>query len=387
MNRTNETKKQHKPSDFKKNHTVDIIALVLCLAAAFLIWLFVVNSNRTIVEKTIIVTVDAKSQIEDATGLSIINGRDMTDFSQFKVTLKVSGTQSALDRYKDEDYIVRVQTDRLSNVSAGRHDIIFSDAILPSDEITLRSMEPYSFSVLIDQLVEKEVNVTASVGEGGLSDGTLESIDPINSSTGDKIQTVLISGPKSTVDNIEKVTVKVNIANYSKSTVVKSQTFEFTDTAGVPYKNDNSYISVNPSEIDVKLVIGYSNKAVPVSLKFTTTDSDVYKYDVKISLADSTDAAIRLSGDSEFFPDKLEYDLGDITDMTGVTISVEDLIRSDIIPEGLLVNSDDMSKVINITITKDKIVPDTTETSDNTTEAPANSPELPGDQNASEIRA
>ncbi len=348
-----------------------------------MIWLFVVNNSRTMIEKTIIVTVDAKSQIEDATGLSLINGRDMTDFSQFKVTLKVSGTQSALDRYGDEDYIVRIQTDRLSNAGAGWHDIILDDAILPGEDITLRSMEPYSFAVFVDKLIEKEVEVKASVGEGGLSDGTLENIDPINAN-GEKMNTVMISGPQSTVDAIDRVTVKVNIANYSKSTVVKSQTFEFADASGVPYKNDNNYISVKPSEVDVKLVISYSNKAVPISIKFTTTDSDVYKYDVKPSFSDSTDAVLHLSGDSALFPERIEYDLGDITDMTSQAFNVEELIKSKLIPEGLTVNADDLSKTLTVTIAKEKIVPDDTTTQPSTDE-PVNGPEnAPSDETGSQ---
>ncbi len=378
MNQTNEEKKRNKPSELKNNRTVDIIALVLCLAAAFLIWLFVVNSNRTTIEKTIIVTVNAQSQIEDATGLSIINGRDMTDFSQFKVTLKVAGTQSALDRYSDEDYIVRIQTDRLSNAGSGWHDIILDDAILPGDDITLRSMEPYSFAVLIDELVEKEVSVSASVGEGGLQDGTLDSIEPVISDGEEwlKMQTVLISGPKTTVDTIDHVTVKVNIANYSKSTVVKSQTFEFADADGAPYKNDNNYITVEPSEVDVKLVIGYSNYPVPISLKYNADDTEIYNYIPSISFSDSTSALLHLSGDSALFPEQLIYDLGNITEQTSRTLTVQELVDANIIPEGLNVNPEDLTKVLNIIITKDKIVPDeTTITSgDDITDLPSNAP-------------
>ncbi len=370
MNQKNEieVKKQYVPSNRKSNRTVDIVAVVLCLAAAFLIWLFVVNTNRATIEKTIIVTVDAKTQIEDATGLSVINGRDTTDFSQFKVTLKVSGTQSALDRYKDEDYIIRIQTDRLSNAASGWHDIILNDAILPSDELTLRSMEPYSFAVFVDELVEKEVTVMASVGEGGVSEGKLESIDPINP-TGEKMQTVMISGPKSMVDAVARVMVKVNIANYSKSIVVKSQTFEFTDAAGVPYKNDNNYITVKPTEVDVKIVISYEDRQLSIKPKYVADDKT--KYQVNISFSDNSAAAIHLSGDSALFTnlENLECDLGNITNETETSFSfkVADLIKSNgedeakiIIPDGLTVSEADMEKVITVTITKEKLATEET---------------------------
>ncbi len=345
---------------FKKNHTLDIVALILCLIAAFLIWLFVANSSRAVIEKTIIVTVDAKSQIEDDTGLSIINGLDMTDYSQFKVTLKVSGMQSTLDKYSDDDYIIRVQTDPIKEGGAGKYTLRFSDPVLPDQSLTLNSMEPAYFDAFVDKLITKQVDVTASVSEGGISDGTLD-IYPI-ASANDKsvvLEKVTISGPKSTIDAIDMVDVKVSVVNYSKSTIVKSRTFEFFDAYGVEYKNDNNYITVSPSEIDVSLVINHSNKAVLINPKFRATDSEEYKYHVELSFAGSTDVVIRLSGDSLEFPpdDKLEYDLGDITDKAGTTftVNVADIVAP-YVEKGLTVNADDKAKVLTVTVTKEKIV-------------------------------
>ncbi|MBR2479594.1 MAG: hypothetical protein IKB47_04225 [Clostridia bacterium] len=345
---------------FKKNHTLDIVALILCLIAAFLIWLFVANSSRAVVEKTIIVTVDAKSQIEDDTGLSIINGLDMTDYSQFKVTLKVSGMQSTLDKYSDDDYIIRVQTDPIKEGGAGKYTLRFSDPVLPDQSLTLNSMEPAYFDAFVDKLITKQVDVTASVSEGGISDGTLD-IYPI-ASANDKsvvLEKVTISGPKSTIDAIDMVDVKVSVANYSKSTIVKSRTFEFFDAYGVEYKNDNNYITVKPSEVDVNLVINYSSKAVSIYSKFNAADSDEYKYHVELSFAGSTDVVIRLSGDSLEFPpdDRLAYDFGDITDKAGTTftVNVADIV-ADYEEKGLTVNADDKAKVLTVTVTKEKIV-------------------------------
>lgn len=346
---------------FKKSHTLDIVALVLCLIAAFLIWLFVANSNRAIIERTIIVTVDAKSQVEDDTGLSIISGLDTTDYSQFKVTLKVSGTQSTLDKYSDDDYIIRVQTDPIKEGGTGKYTLRFSDPVLPDESLTLNSMEPAYFDVFVDKLIEKQVKVTASVSEGGISDGMLD-IYPVQL-VNDKnipLEKVTIRGPKSTIDTIAKVDVKVSVANYSKSTVVKSRTFEFFDAYGVEYKNDNNYITVTPSEIDVNLVINYSNRAVTISPKFEEpTDLDEYKYRVDFSFVGNANTVVHMSGDSILFPpdDRIDYELGDIMEKAGTTftINVADVVAS-YEADGLTVNTDDKAKVITVTVTKEKIV-------------------------------
>ncbi len=346
---------------FKKNHTLDIVALILCLIAAFLIWLFVANSNRAVIERTIIVTVDAKSQVEDDTGLSIISGLDMTDYSQFKVTLKVSGTQSTLDKYSDDDYIIRVQTDPIKEGGTGKYTLRFSDPVLPDESLTLNSMEPAYFDAFVDKLIEKQVKVTASVSEGGISDGTLD-IHPVTTAN-DKTVTldkVTIRGPKSTIDTIARVDVKVSVANYSKSTVVKSRTFEFFDAYGVEYKNDNNYITVTPSEVDVNLIISYSNKAVTISPMFENpTDLDEYRYRVEFSFVGSTNTVVHMSGDSLLFPpeDRIDYNIENIMEKVGTTftINVADIVAS-YEDAGLTVNPDDKAKVITVTVFKEKIV-------------------------------
>ncbi len=387
MDQKNDVINSNKPSERKKIRTVDIIALVICLASAFLIWLFVVNTNKTVVEKTIIVTVDAKSQIEDATGLSIISGRDMTDFSQFKVTLKVSGTQNLLDRYSDEDYVISIRTDPIKEGGSGKYTVRFNDPQLPNEGLTLNSMEPAYFDAFVDELTEKEVTVKASVSEGGVSEGEYEVYPIVSADNKAKMEKVRIRGPKTTIDTIAQVNVKVNIANYQKSTVVKSQTFEFIDVNGVPYKGDNNYITVKKSEsnedikeIDVNVVIKYIEKPIAIlsTPKYTANDTDRFDYDVKISFSDNTEPILHLTGDSELFPSEhIDYDLGDITEKSSFSITVEQFVKEHADLKGLTVNPDDLAKVLNITISKKEIVVDDKDDStsaDVTGNAPNGSP-------------
>lgn len=352
------------PTRFKFGSKLDLIALILCLVAAVVIWLFVVNSNRTIIEKTVIVTVDARAQVLSDTGLSIINGNDALDYSQIKVSLKVEGTKTALDKYKDDEYIVKLVTDPIKNGGAGTYSLDFAKTVMPGNDVTLKAIEPaYVNSITVDTLsTGKRVNVTAMVNEGGLSDATLDSIYPIEPETQSKLDYLTISGPESIVESISKVVVRVNLANYSKSTVVKSKTFEFYDASGYSVKNDKNYISVDQSEVDVYLNIKYTDKAVAINAKYTVEDSDIYKYNVKINYTDSDKAEIRLTGDSLLFPESIECDLQGINEPASITQTVESLIEEKKIkiPEGLTVNADDLKKSVIIIITKDKIVEDVT---------------------------
>lgn len=334
----------------KKPRRLDIVGLVLCLIAAIGIWLYVTNSNQTVTEKTIFFTIDAEKQIQEDTGLSIIVGNDKFDYSKIMVELTVSGTQSALNKYKDTDYQVKIDT--LDLDKAGKYNLMFRYT-LPGDDVIFKSVTStvYLPPVLIDTLETKEIPLFAEYGEGGVSSGVIEKITPKDR---DKIS---VMGPKSIIDDISHAIVYVNLAGYEKSTDIKSKTFEFMDVTGAVLNNDYSYIKVNPSEIDVHVQINYVDKNVPINVRYTATDTDQYKYMVTLQYADNTDAVLPLTGDSVLFDNTLVYDLGNITDMGNTTleITVGQLLASNgFLPEGLKTNADKDRKLL-ISIVKEKI--------------------------------
>ena len=345
-----------------KSHRFDVIALVLCLVIAIGIWLYVMNSNQEITEKTIIFTVDAVAQVEKDTNMSIIAGSELMDYSQIMVELTVTGTKSAIEKYEDSQYVVELDTSTLEEGKAGKYNFSFKYT-LPGNDVTFKSMSPSYIStpVLVDVLATVEVPLKADYKEGGISAGTLESLTP------KKLDKVLVSGPKSIIDNVGCAVVNVNLAGYEKSTDIKSKTFEFLDRMGAPINNDYNYIKVEPSEVEVHLQINYTDKTVPISVKFTANDTDTYKYEVKVTYSDNTGAFLALTGDSLLFPESLVYDLGDITSSQNtVEISVEDLLKVEgFIPEGLTVGNDYKEKII-VTVTKTKIEPDTSHTPETT---------------------
>ena len=313
------------------------------------------NSNQVITEKTIIITVDAASQVANDTNMSIIAGSDIMDYSKIIVELTVMGTPNVLEKYDDSQYVVELDTSALEEGKAGKYNFSFKYT-LPGNDVTFKSMSPSYIStpVLVDVLSEREVALIADYKEGGISTGTLESLTPKNTNT------VKVSGPKSIIDTIGTAIVNVNLAGYEKSTDVKSKTFEFLDRMGAPINNEYSYIKVVPSEVEVHIQINYNDKTVPISVKYIASDTDTYKYSVTVSYSDNTDAQIALSGDSALFPDSLVYDLGDITSaQSTLEISVSQLLLvQGFIPEGLSVGSGHLDKNITVNITKTKIEPD-----------------------------
>ena len=64
----------------KKYKKIDLVALILCLIVAIAIWVYVMNLNRSVAEKTITLTVDVSGQIEAATdGMTILSDSNTID--------------------------------------------------------------------------------------------------------------------------------------------------------------------------------------------------------------------------------------------------------------------------------------------------------------------
>ena len=118
--------KQKDAGTQRKSHRFDIIALILCLIISIGIWLYVMNSNQEITEKTIIITVDAVSQVERDTNMSIISGSELMDYSKIMVELTVTGTKSAIEKYEDSQYIIELDTSALEEGKAGKYILVFS---------------------------------------------------------------------------------------------------------------------------------------------------------------------------------------------------------------------------------------------------------------------
>jgi len=353
----------------KKRFKYDIIALILCFIAAFGVWLFVMNTNQAVSEKKIVVTVNVAEQVKNATGLDIISEKNDMDYRLVTVELTVSGKKSAIDKFTEKD--IKITIKDLDQIEAGdKRALVFDDPSLPSEDITLVQMSPaYISSVLIDEVTELEVNVRAEY-EGGVQEGKLESlktgkVDP-KSGKFEELGKIRVKGPKSIISAVEEVIVNVNIASYQKSSLLKSKTFEFIDVSGVPLKDN--YISVEPSEVDVQVIVSYENKNVPINVTYVADDKDKYNYKVEILYKDGNDAPmIPLTGNSEYFPDALKYDLGNITALeNGSYEFVKDSLE---IPNGLEFGTDvDWSREIHIIITKTEINPGASEEPDGPSE-------------------
>ena len=353
----------------KKNHKFDMIAYILCFISAFCVWLFVMHSDQTVIEKKIVVTVDVADQVKKATEYDIISQNDGIDYSQIVVELTVSGTKKALEKYSSDDFKINVKD--LDNIkSVGVRTLLFDDPELPGGDIEIVHMSPgYLSSVFIDVVDDMNVKLDAGfVGrvEDGIKidDNNIYPILKLESGETKRLEDITIKGPKSIIDSVGKVKVIVDVSGSQKSAVIKSKTFEFYDKSGVQIDNNYNYIKVELSEIEVQVTVEYENKSVPIDVFVNAEDKDRYKYEYTISYNDGGHEipAVILSGNSAAFPEYVTYTV-DVNLLSNYTIVLKkadiDALIEGYAALGVVLGDDpNTNREIKITITKTEIKPD-----------------------------
>lgn len=356
-----------KSEKVQKSHKFDIIALILCFVAAFSVWLFVMNSDKAVSEKKIVVTVNVEEQINKWTEYDIISQSDGTDYTHVNVELTISGTPKALEKYDSEDFEIKVKDlDKIKSV--GVRTLQFDDPDMPGNDIELVQMTPgYLGSVFIDVVDRSEVPLYAgfigSVEDGiKIDENSLKPIEKDGLTNEYKtLEKINIRGPQSIIDTVGSVKVIVDVTGLQKSATSKAKTFEFYDKSGLLIDNNYNYIKVETAEVEVQVRINYENKNVPINVVVQANDKDKYKYDYTISYVDGGDSAsIPLTGNSANFPEFLKYTVDAEANMPyTVTLGIpelQQLIIDNSLPKDIALGSNAVAIVI--TVTKSEITPE-----------------------------
>lgn len=332
----------------KKSKRMDLVALILCLIVAISIWVYVMNLNRSVAEKTITLTVDVSGQIEAATdGMTIISDSNTIDgvsidYSQLTVKVTVSGMQSVLDKYKDSDYSVKVD---VSDIGSSGVYALALNCVTPSDEIEIKSITPsLTGYVLIDKPATRTLTKITAAYEGSFSSEDTISVIP-------ELKSLVISGPASKIEAIDRAEVVVLLAGENKSANKTTSTIRFYDINGMEIKS-LGYINIDPSVVNVYVQIE-TERSFPVIFKNNVVEKDGYRYTASIS-GDLTSVAL--------YGDTVNMDSVEITvDFSEIDITAKDSgeISADKLklPENLELRSELEGKTVSYTVTKELIAP------------------------------
>lgn len=296
-----------------------VISILLSLAIAFGLWLYVITVVSPGSEDTyydIPVVFDGETILSE-------RGLMVTDISSRSVNVTLSGNRSDLAKVNRSNITVKAS---LSSIYEPGSKLQLNYTVswpgdLPNNAFVTQSKNPASIYVTVERRVTKEVPVeilwTGSAPEGYISDKESSVLD---------YTSINVTGPESVINQIEKAVVSVDLTEQRES-ISQSFLYALCDKESEPV--DAELVTTNVEEIHLDVRI---QKVKDVTLAYNIVDGGgATRRDVTVTLSAET---IRVSGSEaalDALGDKITVgtiDLADVPRSTKLTFPIT-------LPEGI----------------------------------------------------
>lgn len=315
----------------KRNEKV--ITIIVCVLLSFSLWVYisnVENVNRTIELKNISVTIENESALSES---KLVLLPDQV----FEVNLRIEGPSKKVYSISKQDFNLKVDLSAYA-LKSGVNNIPVKIVDYP-EGINIKNTGNLTIKVVLENLEEKEVNVTSKINttfQDGISEVSSE-ISP---------QKVTISGASSFIDKVSQVIIDGSESNISRNF---SRTFNL------------KAVDANGDEVDG---VEISTKKVTYSMKVKKQKEVPIKVDYQGSLPNGISKEfeelsinnIIISGEVDDV-DKIEgiktepIYLSNITENKKITLDL-------VIPEGINVVGNDTSVILTYNVKDNNTVPE-----------------------------
>lgn len=234
----------------KESKYENVIAKVLCVLAAVVLWFYVVISDTSTDERIfngISVQLKNLDVIEETLGLSVITGYDTT------IDISVGGTKSEISRISAEDISAYVD---LKDITGAGEYLLEIKTKLPAG-VSASSMSSNYINIYVDRRTTLSVPVRVSSVYTMASNYTLGT--PVLS-----LESVNVSGPAAELEDIDCARVSVDLGNVTSS-VSSMGTLELINKSGEVISNP--YIKLQTTDVSVYYPV-YTYKEVPLSVSY-----------------------------------------------------------------------------------------------------------------------
>lgn len=249
----------------KESRNEKLIAKILCVLAAIILWFYVVMTDTTTDEKVfsgISVDIRGRDRIEDTLGLTIISGYDLT------VDVTVKGPRADINRLTVDD--VKAYIDMKTVDGAGEYTLPIRTS-LPNG-ITAGSLSANYMTVYVDKRTTISVPVKIVTSQVIEADFTMGTPEP-------SIETVNVSGPEEVLRTIDHAEASFDLGRVSK-TLISTGKLTLVDANG--NEINDPYVRLQTSEVTVRFPV------------YIYRDFDL-KVDTKYGYYDSTNSRITIS--------------------------------------------------------------------------------------------
>ncbi len=230
-------------SEVTRRSSGDWLAKITCFLIAFVIWFYVMqvdSPEHTETFHSVDVSLSNVSVLEGERGLSVYSGYGIT------VDITVIGQKSVIGKLSGDDFTV---TADLSGISEPGFHSVAIDVDLPSG-LTLDSVSQNYIQVYVDErstvVTEIRAKLTSFTMESQLEMGELEP----------EYDTVVVTGPKSALDEIAYAEVKLSLGSINASMTATGQ-LTLIDKTGALI--NNPYLRLARTEVRVDIPV-YATK-------------------------------------------------------------------------------------------------------------------------------
>ena len=262
----------------KKNN---IVPKILCVVAAFFLWLYVMQTESPEYSETISsvsVDISNSAELQQSSGFSVYGK------SGNVVDVKVTGKKSVISRLDKEDIHAYIDVSKIKE--AGQHALpVFVE--LP-DGLDLVVPEPKTISVYVDETDTVSLPVNEKLEN-------FELVTPYElGEVRFEYDSITVTGPKKKLSELSAAQVTVNMNNKTSS-FTSLCPVDLIDINGK--KADMSYLVTSASEINVTVPI-YVTKEVPIETIFKHGFLNANNAKVTVS-----PATLTVKGDESQFSD------------------------------------------------------------------------------------
>ena len=273
----------------KESRNEKLIAKILCVLAAIILWFYVVMTDTTTDEKAfsgISVDIRGRDRIEDTLGLTIISGYDLT------VDVTVKGPRADINRLTVDD--VKAYIDMKTVDGAGEYTLPIRTS-LPNG-ITAGALSANYMTVYVDKRTTISVPVKIVTSQVIEADFTMGTPEP-------SIETVNVSGPEEVLQTIDHAEASFDLGRVSK-TIISTGKLTLVDANG--NEINDPYVRLQTAEVTVRFpVYVYRDFELKVDTKYGYYDSTNSRITI-------SPASIQVRGDPDVISSMDSISLGQI---------------------------------------------------------------------------
>lgn len=226
-----------------------ILTALLSVVIAVGLWFYVVTvvkPESTNTYYNIPVVLEGENILLNNRNLMIVGGQDVA------ITMELFGNRTDLDKVNSGNITLIADLTRID--SAGEWELPYSHRFpgdVPSGALTVQSKSPDTITLKVEERVSKTVRVEPMyIGE--MPDSGMYIVDT-NKAELDTTQ-ILITGPKSVIEQIDKATINVDLTGQTADFMVKDR-ITLRDAEGNPV--DVSMVTTSVEEVTLTLPIRY----------------------------------------------------------------------------------------------------------------------------------